>query len=937
MRPESNPFGVDGSDLRQGVRERAIARVTNLVSNRPRTVIAVALLFALLGAWLGAMHLAIDGDTNSLISESRPFMQGYRAFQEEFGDLETVVIAIDPKSDAPTATHEAERAAQLIQEGLDALVRANSVQRVSGQITVAEQWRLAPWAMSSDALASLLQAHEGVSALAQANAPRALAQALDLVAAPIPARGDAAAAVLILDTLFASPLHDALLDTPLDAPHDTPHERASLDALSATRTPIFLRAPGGRLVFIEVLPAKDFTQLDPYAAALAPIRAVVARVSAQVPSVDIGLTGKPVLQADEMETSTADMTRASIASLVVITILFIVVFRGVRRPLLAVFAFAIASAWTYGAATLLVGHLTLLSTVFMLVLVGAGLDYGVHVISRYGELRRTHAHTDAVRHTLRTIAPGTLTGALSSAIVFFLALASDFGGLRELGLIAGVGLLLCALAMVTVLPALLIVCDAPSAAAPDTATDAPAAHHWTASWSWHEHRTSSRVLLWISLIAVGAALLLAPRGLRIATNLLDMQAENLSSVQWEHRILADSASASWFAASAAVDQTRVAELVTRAKAFPNSIARTSSILDVMAPSSAQRLAAQQQLAQTIAQAIARGEDATPPLDAPTIIDHAQCVRAQEAVTRLLVLTRAAAKLDARAEAGVKPLQSLSTRLAACSAALANSGEQAKAAQTALDACADRAALALREMRAGATGSMSDAVPSALRARMISPRGTFLVQYFPRQDAWKEEGLAQFVADARAVDAHATGVPVTQLESIRDMRHAFVLVSLLSIVAVTLIAWLDFRTMGATFLSTATVLAGVGMLLGIMPFLGETLNLANFFAIPMLIGLGIDSAIHILHRWHDNPRAMGPTIRAVAFTALTTAIGFGALMFAQHRGLRSLGVVMAVGSITCMFVACVVLPLMLYESARRKGDHTNSGSTPSGSAAKNFLP
>ena len=908
MKPTSKLQSTDGSALTPGVREQWITRLANLISARPRTVVAVGVLFALLGAWLGAMHLAIDGDTNSLISESRPFMQGYRAFQAEFGDLETVVIAVDPKSDAPSAANDAERAADAIQRGLDELVLSNSVQRVSGQITVTEQWRLAPWAMRMDALTSLVEARDGVSALAQPNAARALANALDLLAKPIPARHDAAAAVLILDTLFASPLDDPLRSES----HEAPRDNAQLDALSAVRTPIFLRAPGGRLVFVEALPAKNFTQLDPYAAALAPIRAVVARVSREIPNVDIGLTGKPVLQADEMETSTADMTRASIASLIVITMLFIVVFRGVRRPLLAVLAFAIASAWTYGAATLMVGHLTLLSTVFMLVLVGAGLDYGVHVISRYGELRRSHTHADAVRHTLRTIAPGTLTGALSSAIVFFLALASDFGGLRELGLIAGVGLLLCALAMVTVLPALLLLCDAPNAATLDAAMDAPAARHWTTSWSLHERDKSSRALLWVSLTIVGAALLLAPRGLRIATNLLDMQAENLSSVLWEHRILADSASASWFAASAAADQTRVAELVARAKTFPDSIARTSSIFDVMAPSSSERLAAQQQLAQ----AIERGEQATPPLDTPSIIDHAQYVRAQEAVARLLRLTLAAAKLDSRAQEGITPLQSLSARLDAYTAALSQGGERTLVAQSAIRSCADRAASALRDMRAGAQSSMSDAVPAALRARMISPRGTFLVQYFPRQDAWEESGLAHFVADVRAVDPNATGVPVTQLESIRDMRHAFVLVSLLAIIAVTAIAWLDFRTVGATFLATATVLAGVGMLLGIMPFLGETLNLANFFAIPMLIGLGIDSAIHILHRWHDNPRAMGPTIRAVAFTALTTAIGFGALMFAQHRGLRSLGVVMAVGSITCMFVACVVLPLMLHESARR---------------------
>jgi predicted RND superfamily exporter protein len=83
---------------------------------------------------------------------------------------------------------------------------------------------------------------------------------------------------------------------------------------------------------------------------------------------------------------------------------------------------------------------------------------------------------------------------------------------------------------------------------------------------------------------------------------------------------------------------------------------------------------------------------------------------------------------------------------------------------------------------------------------------------------------------------------------------------------------------------------------------------------MLIGLGIDSAIHIIHRFRDDPANAAPTVRAVAFTALTTAIGFGALVFADHRGMRSLGLAMGVGSLACMYVACVVLPLFMQRSA-----------------------
>jgi predicted RND superfamily exporter protein len=107
----------------------------------------------------------------------------------------------------------------------------------------------------------------------------------------------------------------------------------------------------------------------------------------------------------------------------------------------------------------------------MLVLVGAGLDYGVHVVSRYGEFRRTRESRDAAMLAVRHVGPSTLAGAAGSAAVFFGAWFTDFGGLRELGVIAGAGLLLCALAMVTVLPALLALLDGGKARAAGSERD----------------------------------------------------------------------------------------------------------------------------------------------------------------------------------------------------------------------------------------------------------------------------------------------------------------------------------------------------------------------------------------------------------------------------------------------------------------------------------
>jgi predicted RND superfamily exporter protein len=769
--------------------ERAVAAVAALVTTRPRAVLAVAAVLAGLGAWLGAFHLRIDSDTDSLILESRPYMPAYRAFLAEFGDLEGAIIAVDPGG------HDADARA-----AVDFLAARLAKYRVAASISPEEQWRLASWAAGDAELAALAAAAPALAGIA--------------------------------------------------AGREDEHPLVAAE-LARPRAREYLRAPGGRLLLVDVRFEKRFDETEPFRAAVLDMRAAVDEARARFPAVEIGLTGKPVLQHDEMATATADMTRASVGSLAVIVALFAIVFRGLRRPLLATAAFLVAAAWTYGAASLLVGRLTLLSMVFMLVLVGAGLDYGVHVVSRYGEFRRSRPRLDAVRGALVSVGPGMLAGAAASAAVFLMALFGDFGGLRELGVVAAAGLVLCAIAMVTVLPALLVLFG-------DGAREPAVGHAATERAEAAAPATPGLGRLVLALVPVGVLLLPAALGPRFDLNLLNLQSEGLESVRWEERLLRDSAAASWYAVSIANSLEDAAALEARAR-DEGVILRTESALSLVKPDT-----------------------------------------------------------DAR--------RGLRARIAAAELPAAN-------------AEASGAATAARAIVEGARGPLREALPAAVRDRMVSPGGEYLVAYFPASDAWNPHHLGRFVARVKAVDPDATGVPFTQHRSTEDMVKTFLLVSLLSVAAIALIAWIDLRRAGLAALAVGTVLAGVGMTLGAMPLLGIDANLANFFAIPMLIGLGVDSAIHIIHRARQDPARLGHTVRAVAFTALTTAVGFGALVFADHRGMRSLGAVMLAGSLCCMYAACVALPMILRrdQNSLCSSADTNSGSTPSGSAAMNRLP
>jgi hypothetical protein len=115
------------------------------------------------------------------------------------------------------------------------------------------------------------------------------------------------------------------------------------------------------------------------------LRQLVAATDQEVPGVNVGLTGEPVLEYDEMVQSQKDSTVATVISLVVCAAIFIVSYRATGRPLKATGALVIGLGYTMGFTTLVVGHLNILTVTFLPILIGLAIDFGVHLITRYEE------------------------------------------------------------------------------------------------------------------------------------------------------------------------------------------------------------------------------------------------------------------------------------------------------------------------------------------------------------------------------------------------------------------------------------------------------------------------------------------------------------------------------------------------------------------------
>ncbi len=881
------------------MRDRLLRSSARLALDRPRLVLGLALLLALAAGLLASRRLRMNANTDDLIAPDRPYMQSYRAFIEEFGDLESIfaVIAVPEGRD-----EEARRAA----DELAARITAHpELPRPQFRIERDEQMRLAAWNMTDDELQGFTEAGAAIGLIrarpgAQHLAMDAIARSRNISRSVLPrSRRELGGALVLTAQAMTAIIAEGRADRELG--------ELLADA------PRYLVSDSGRLLFIEMMPAKDYGTLAVIEEPLRLLRAEIAAVREAHPGLEIGLTGKPVLQADEMATTDRDMTRASVVAVILVALLFMAVIGDVRRPFLAVLTLLIAIAWTFGLTTLVIGQLNLLSVVFTLILVGVGIDFGVHIIARYQEERATHDQAEALHRALLHAGRGNLSGALTTSIAFLMALLTDFRGLQELGFVAGSGIFLCLVAMTTVLPALLVLFD--------RREGAPGGRRLAASIA----RLEPRFLLdrpgrWLLVLAL-VTLLIVPFSRRpgFSGNVLELQATGLDSVHWEHRVLEDSAAASWFGAAIADDLEELDAVVARAAAEAD-VGEILSVLDFVArPDAARR--------EALGALVTAG--ATPesaplprePLAAATVKELAQALRGL-------------AKLaDGRTdEDELQRLEDLALDLARIARGLEQGGEAADRLRERIERKLEDFAEAFDHVIGGAAMDLAPLMPEALRHRLVAPSGRFLASIHPCRDVWDLENMERFVAALRRIDPEVTGVPITHYQSILDMRDGFGRAALYALLAVLLIVGLDFRRPSAVLLAMTPLAVAAAWLLLWMGLADLSFNLANFFSVPILIGIGVDNGIHLLHRFREKgPMRLrfSATHRGVFLTSSTSLIGFGCLAFATHRGLQSLGLVMALGCAACLAASLLALPSVLAIVARREspprgGDRASSG-------------
>ncbi len=665
-----------------------------------------------------------------------------------------------------------------------------------------------------------------------------------------------------------------------------------------------------RFLLLLVTPREDRTSFNRTEIPLARLRAAIADLKARYPDIAVGVTGKAALETDEMTAATRDMALATGISFVALGLLMVLFLGGVTRPVLGVATLGIALCWTFGAATLLVGHLNLLSVVFAPLILGLGIDYGIHIFARYGEERGYGRSVRvALERVLPAVGPGIINAALTAAAAFFALAFTSFRGLQELGLIAGIGILLALAASLLVLPALVMLKERvwiePLSAGP--ALPRPEARPFVA----FAYRRPGLVVA----AGIGAAALAlgAVRWVGFDLNPLHMQTAGAESVTWEMKLLegSDRSTAAAEIVARSLDEVR---LKTAALEALPTVSRAESILTFLPEDQLPKLRLLRSLRPVLA-GLEVDPDEARPVDLGALREVLDRIR-----FKMVENASASSGADptGRQRAEVRRLiEAVEHRVATLEPTVARA--RLAAFQHALfQDLADKIQTLRRNVTGGAM--TADDLPEPLRNRYIGRNGRYLIRVYPEEDIWEPGPLARFVAELRSVDPTVVGEPVAMHIYIEAFRHAYEQAAVYALVVIFVLVLIDFRVLGHALLALTPVFVGTSWTVGLMWLLGVQFNLANVIFLPLIIGAGVENGIMILHRWReDGPPFRGiptSTGRGVALASLSTTVGFGSLMISGHRGVYSLGLLLTVGTLCVLVASFTVLPGLLHLLAGR---------------------
>ena len=872
----------------------------------PFVTLGLGVVLAILSVWYALTTLTFATSTGDLLPKGQAYMERFKEYERLFGEIDDLIVVVE----APSRTEAKVYASRLVRElrqrqvPLAQLTYRIDPKQFEGQALlylsthklVEIRDRIFDYQEFMESFASRPTLDQLVEGLASQIAGVFVTGFLDLGLDDNKTGND----LRFIEDLVAQV--SARLERP--APYVSPWGPLfSVDADDSDAG--YFLSDDEKLLFILAVPRSATGSFTNDRAAIEGTRGVIADLRSQFPDVRVGVTGKAALANDEMVAAFSDSESATVLAFALTLGLLLVAFLRVGKPVVLLIVLALSLCWAIGVATLVIGHLSLFSVMFISIVIGIGIDYGIYFLFRYEEemfLGRTLRH--ALEVTAARSGPGMLLGAVTAAGTFYVLGFTDFRGVQELGIISGTAILLAWLATMTVFPAALVLIDRRHIDRPRVTVPRALALERIHVPLVERLANSPRTVLGLAVVLT----LLSAWGWRwvgFDYNLLNLQAKGTESVVWEKRIL-DTAGRSGFAALATAGSME--ELRQKQAAFGklSTVSGVDSLLMLIPEAQEEK--------QKIIQSFA-------PIVAPVRIARPQAVDIGRLITGFETLKRrlGIAQNEAPPGDGKQRLAKLTAGIDRLVRRMRQSDRDSTEAVMAVlqqqlyrdfVRSFQRLQANLSPKRAGL-----DEVPAELKNRYYSSTGRFLLQIHPSVNIWDRQGAERFVTELRRVDPEVTGTPIITFEAIRLMERSYWQGTIYAVILVTAVTALTLRRARETLLALSPLGLGLLWTAGFMYFFNLKFTLGNVFGLPLILGAAAEYGLNIVLRFiegrdHGGPLIARSTVMAVLVAGLTTIAGFGSLMMARHRGIFGLGLLLTLGTVMSLIAALMVLPVLL---------------------------
>ncbi len=859
-----------------------------MVAGRPRTVIAAMLAAVLVSSLFAATHLEIEGSTDALFSPDLPFKRAerryYDAFPTQFENMFIVVDAVSPE--------QAGRAAGALAERLRAHPESfNSVFLPGGGSFFERNAFLYLDTNELESLADdLAEAQPYLAELSRDGTLRGLASIL--------ARGARA----MREGDFTGDQLSAIFDrfgAALEANATGRPYHLSWAEVIADRE--FESDPRRRVLLAQ--PVLRTNDLQPGRHAIDTVHQAVHELGLEENGLaEVRITGDVALSYEEMEVVKSQAAAAGLGSFVLVGLILAFGLRSVRLVFAALASLVVGLVLTAGFTAISVGRFNMISVAFAVLFIGLGVDFGIHFCLRYREqLAAGEGHRAALVDTARDVGSSLVLCAVTTAIGFFAFAPTSFVGVAELGIITGGGMIISLFCTLTLLPALLSLPPIP------TARPERSAPEWTGRISELPVRFPRAVRM-AALLLGAASVLLLPQA-RFDNNPLNVRDPSSESVRTLRELLENGARSPWSLNAIAPDLDAAAALAEKLRALP-SVERVVTLSDFVPANQEEKLSIIEDLSLFLA-------PLETPEGSPRVPDDEQIDALRHLHDEALRL--ASADVDATSRKSARALATaLEGFLGQVEGDDPTAGDRIAALEASLLGSLPEQ-LRVLDAALGAGHVTLENLPDALLAQMQTADGRARIQIFPRADLSDQAALAEFYDSVEAVAPGATGSASEMVESGRAVVRALQEAMLSALVAVTLVMLLLWRRLTDTALVLIPLALASSLTVAAAVLLGIPFNFADVIVLPLLLGIGVDSGIHLVHRARvsgDVRNLLGTsTARAVGYSALTTIASFGTMGFASHLGLATLGQLLTLGVAFTLLCNLVVLPALISLGAR----------------------